>query len=166
MVRNEAKKGRQTMTSYTQASNYTLAGERINHEDVGKLALRGVLGVLILFHGVAKLTGGIDFITDVVVKAGLPAFVAYGVYVGEVVAPLMVIAGWRTRTGAALIAVNMIFAIGLVHTAELLAIGRSGGWALELQGMFLIAALAVALLGPGRYSVDARQGAAAATQVN
>jgi putative oxidoreductase len=154
------------MTSYTHASNYTQARERINQEDVGKLALRVVLGGLIFFHGVAKLTGGIDFITDVVVKAGLPSFLAYGVYVGEVVAPLMLIAGWHTRTGAALIAVNMIFAIALVHTAELLAIGQSGGWALELQGMFLIAALAVGLLGPGRYSVDARQGVAAATHVN
>ena len=154
------------MTSYTHAGNYTHASERINQEDVGKLALRVALGVLILFHGVAKLTGGIDFITDVVVKAGLPSFVAYGVYVGEVVAPLMVLAGWHTRIGAALIALNMIFAIGLVHASELLAIGPSGGWALELQGMFLFAALAVELLGPGRFSVDARQGAAAANQMN
>ena len=112
------------------------------------------------------MTGGIDFITDVVVKAGLPSFVAYGVYVGEVVAPLMVLAGWHTRVGATLIALNMIFAIGLVHASELLAIGQSGGWALELQGMFLFAALAVELLGPGRFSVDARQGAAAANQMN
>jgi putative oxidoreductase len=154
------------MTSYTQASSYTQAIGRLNPEDAGKLALRIALGVLILFHGVAKLTGGIDFITDVVVKAGLPSFVAYGVYVGEVVAPLMVIAGWRTRTGAALIALNMLFAIGLVHVSELLAIGRSGGWALELQGMFLFGALAVELLGPGRFSVDARQGTAAANHIN
>ena len=94
-----------------------------------------------------------------VVKAGLPSFVAYGVYVGEVVAPLMLIAGWHTRLGAALIALNMLFAIGLVHVSELLQIGQSG-WALELQGMFLFAALAVELLGPGRLSVDARRGAA------
>jgi putative oxidoreductase len=154
------------MTSYTHAGNYPHASERINQEDVGKLALRVALGVLILFHGVAKLTGGIDFITDVVVKAGLPSFVAYGVYVGEVVAPLMVLAGWHTRIGAALIALNMIFAIGLVHASELLAIGQSGGWALELQGMFLFAALAVELLGPGRFSMDVRQGAAATNQVN
>ena len=154
------------MTTYTHASSYTAAIGRINQQDIGKLALRIALGVLILFHGVAKLTGGIDFITDVVVKAGLPSFVAYGVYVGEVVAPLMVIAGWRTRTGAALIALNMIFAIGLVHTAELLAIGPSGGWALELQGMFLFGALAVELLGPGRFSVDMRRGATTADQVN
>jgi putative oxidoreductase len=148
------------MASYTHASSYTPAIGRINQEDVGKLALRIALGVLILFHGVAKLTGGIDFITDVVVKAGLPSFVAYGVYVGEVVAPLMLIAGWHTRLGAALIAMNMLFAIGLVHVSELLQIGQSGGWALELQGMFLFAALAVELLGPGRLSVDARRGAA------
>lgn len=154
------------MSSYTQVSNYTHASERIDQEDVGKLVLRVVLGVLILLHGVAKLTGGIDFITDAVVKAGFAPFVAYGVYVGEVVAPLMVIAGWRTRTGAALIVLNMLFAIGLVHTAELLTIGQSGGWALELQGMFLITALAVELLGPGKYSVDARrQRAATTTQV-
>jgi putative oxidoreductase len=154
------------MTSYTHVGNYTRASERINQEDVGKLALRVALGVFILFHGVAKLTGGIDFIADVVVKAGLPYFVAYGVYVGEVVAPLMVLAGWHTRIGAALIALNMIFAIWLVHASELLAIGPSGGWALELQGMFLFAALAVELLGPGRFSVDARQGATATNQVN
>lgn len=154
------------MTSYAHASSYTQAIGRIDQEDVGKLALRIALGVLMLFHGVAKLTGGIDFITDVVVKAGLPSFVAYGVYVGEVVAPLMVIAGWRTRTGAALIALNMLFAIGLVHVPELLRVGPSGGWALELQGMFLFGALAVELLGPGRFSVDARQGTAAANQIN
>ncbi len=154
------------MSSYTQVSNYTHAIGRIGQEDVGKLALRVALGVLILFHGVAKLAGGIDFISDVVVKAGLPSFVAYGVYVGEVVAPLMVIAGWHTRLGAALIALNMFFAIGLVHVSELLAIGPSGGWALELQGMFLFGALAVELLGPGRFSVDARQGAVTTDQMN
>jgi putative oxidoreductase len=43
----------------------------------------------------------------------------------------------------------MLFAIGLVHISELLAIGPSGGWALELQGMFLFGALAVELLRPG-----------------
>jgi putative oxidoreductase len=78
----------------------------------------------------------------------------------------MVIAGWHTRIGAALIALNMLFAIGLVHMSELLAIGQTGGWALELQGMFLFAALAVELLGAGRFSVDARQGAAVANQTN
>ena len=53
--------------------------------DIGKLILRLVLGGTILLHGIAKLTGGIEFISGSVTSAGLPAFVAYGVYVGEVV---------------------------------------------------------------------------------
>jgi len=128
---------------------------RADREQIGKLVLRIALGALILFHGITKLSGGgIGFIADVVTKAGLPAFVAYGVYIGEVIAPLMVISGWYSRIGAGLIAINMLFAVGLVHTAEIFSLGESGGWALELQGMFLFTAIAIALLGPGRYSVN------------
>lgn len=124
--------------------------------DWGKLILRIALGSLILLHGIAKLRGGIGPITGMVTAAGLPAFVAWGVYVGEVIAPLLVIAGWYASAGAAIIAVNMLFAVGLAHRAELFALAPTGGWALELQGMFLAAALAVALLGPGRYGVNGR----------
>jgi putative oxidoreductase len=124
------------------------------NESTGKLILRLALGVLILLHGLSKLTGGIGFITNTVTAAGLPAFFAYAVYIGEVVAPAMVIAGWYSRIGAGLIAINMLFAIGLVHKTQLFSRGDSGGWALELQGMFLFAAVALILLGPGRFSVN------------
>jgi putative oxidoreductase len=124
------------------------------NESTGKLILRVALGLLILLHGIAKLMNGIGFISSTVTAAGLPSFVAYGVYIGEVVAPLMVIAGWYSRLGAAIIGINMLFAIGLVHRAELFQLGQSGGWALELQGIFLFAAIAVTLLGPGRFSVN------------
>ncbi len=124
------------------------------NESTGKLILRLSLGVLILLHGIAKLLHGIGFISGAVTAAGLPSFVAYGVYFGEVIAPLMVILGWYSRLGAALIAVNMLFAIGLAHKAQLFQLSQTGGWALELQGMFLFAAIAVALLGPGRFSLN------------
>jgi putative oxidoreductase len=127
---------------------------RAQYEDIGKLVLRLALGGLMLFHGVAKLTGGIGFIADVAAKAGLPSFIAYGVYIGEVIAPALLIAGWYSRIAAAVIAINIVFAIGLVHMPELFTLGGSGGWALELQGMFLFTAVAVALLGPGRFSID------------
>jgi putative oxidoreductase len=91
-----------------------------------------------------------------VVQAGLPAFFAYGVYVGEVVAPLLLLVGWYSRIGAALIAINMLFAIGLVHGAELFTLNQGGGWALELQGMFLFTAIAIALIGPGRFAINSR----------
>jgi putative oxidoreductase len=124
--------------------------------DTGKLLLRLALGVLILLHGIAKLSGGIGPITGMVTGTGLPAWVGYGVYVGEVVAPLLVIAGWYARAGAAVIAINMVVAIVLAHRAELLTLGPMGGWALELQGMYLATAIAVALIGPGRYAVNGK----------
>jgi putative oxidoreductase len=123
-------------------------------EDLGKLILRITLAILILLHGIAKLQNGIDFISGMVTNAGLPAIFAYGVYVGEVLAPLLVLVGLLTRPAAWLIVINMIVAIALVHMNELFTLSKSGGWALELQGMFLFSAVAVALLGAGRYSLD------------
>ncbi|MFP5506300.1 MAG: DoxX family protein [Gammaproteobacteria bacterium] len=125
-------------------------------EDIAKLVLRLTLGILILLHGIAKLMHGIEPIQSMVTGAGLPSFFAYGVYVGEVLAPLLLIVGFHARTGALLIAINMVVAILLVHTAELAQLGASGGWKLELQGMFLFTAIAIALLGPGRIGINQR----------
>jgi putative oxidoreductase len=125
------------------------------NESTGKLVLRVTLGCLILVHGIAKLVNGIDWLDGVLANAGLPAFLKYGAYVGEVLAPLAVIAGFYARIGAWLIAVNMLFALGLVHAAELFALdAQGGGLALETQYMFLFGAIAVALVGPGRYAVN------------
>ena len=124
------------------------------NESAGKLILRLALGALILMHGISKMMHGIGFIAKTVDAAGLPGFVAYGVYVGEVIAPLMVLAGWYSRIGAAIIAINMLFAIGLVHRGELWNVSGSGGWAIELQGMFLFTAIAIVLIGPGRFSIN------------
>src|SRR5688500_18437882 len=126
--------------------------------DLGKLVLRIVLGVLILFHGVAKLIHGADYITGVVTAAGLPSFLAWGVYIGEVVAPALLLVGLWTRIAALVIALNMLFALALVHAAELATLNETGGWALELQGMFLGTAIAIALLGAGRYSLAGNNG--------
>lgn len=125
-------------------------------QDLGKLVLRIVLGVLILLHGISKLRHGLGAIEGMVTAHGLPAFVAYGVLVGEVLAPLLLLLGWFSRVGAALVAVNMLFAFGLAHMGQLAQLNEQGGWALELQGMYLAAALALALLGPGRYAVNQR----------
>ena len=125
-----------------------------NQVDLGKLVLRVTLGVLVLLHGIAKLRGGVDPIVGMVTAAGLPGFIAYGAYLGEVLGPLMLIAGFYARIGAVLVMINMAFAIGLAHMGELGQLNQSGGWALELQGMFIGTAIAVALLGPGRFSVN------------
>lgn len=124
--------------------------------DTGKLVLRLTLGILILLHGIAKLTNGIAPIEGMVTGMGLPAFIAYGVYAGEILGPILLIAGFYARIGAALIAINMLVAIALAHAGELTSLGQTGGWALELQGMFLFTAIALMLMGPGRFGVNQR----------
>ena len=124
--------------------------------DTGKLVLRVTLGILILLHGIAKLTNGIAPIQGMVAGMGLPAFTAYGVYAGEILAPLLLIAGFYARIGAALIAINMLVAIALAHADDVTRLGQTGGWALELQGMFLFTAIALMLMGPGRFGVNRR----------
>lgn len=124
--------------------------------DIGKLILRVTLGLLVLLHGIAKLKGGMAGIIGLVESQGLPGFIGYGVLIGELLGPLMLIIGWHARIGAVLVAVNMLFAIALVHMGELGRFNSQGGWALELQGMFLAASVALALLGPGRFSANQR----------
>jgi putative oxidoreductase len=125
----------------------------LENTDLGKLIVRLTLGGLLLFHGIAKLLNGIGFIEGQLASHGLPTILAYGVYIGEVIAPLMVILGYQTRIGALIIVFNMIVAIALVHGHQLLTLSSNGGWALELQGFFLFTALALIFLGPGRYKL-------------
>jgi len=127
-------------------------------DDLGKLLLRAVLAILILFHGISKVVGGIGFLTGMLAKVGMPAELGYLVYVGEVIAPLLILFGIWTRLAALVIAINMVVALLLVHTGEFFTLSKTGGWALELQGMFLVAAVVIALQGAGRYSVGGAGG--------
>jgi putative oxidoreductase len=133
-------------------------GPDSSREDLGRLVLRVTLALLLLSHGVSKLIGGVDFITGMLDNMGLPEAIGYLVYVGEVVAPLLLLVGVWTRLAALIIAGNMAAAILLVHTKEFFTMTQTGGWALELQGMYFFAALALALLGAGRYSLGGRAG--------
>lgn len=127
-------------------------------DDIAKLLLRLVLGVLILLHGWAKVRNGIGGIEAMLVMRGIPAFLAWGVYIGEVIAPLLLIAGLYTRMAAALVFINMLVAVALAHTGHFGLFTASGGWRLELQAMFAMASLVVLMLGAGRYAVGGRSG--------
>lgn len=116
----------------------------------GVLLLRFTVAGLMLFHGVAKLRNGLGGIESLLAGAGLPPWLAYGVIVGEIIAPLMVLAGVLVRPAALVIALNMIVAVALAHPAQLLTIGRTGGYGLELQAFYFFGALAIALLVDGK----------------
>lgn len=121
-------------------------------DDSGKLLLRLAIGGLMFFHGLAKVRDN-TFVEDAVSGAGLPAWMSYGVFIGEIVAPLLLIIGLFTRTAALLIVADMAVALVLVHANELTNLTRSGGLAIELPLLFLLGAAAIALVGPGRFAV-------------
>ncbi len=123
------------------------------NQDLGKLVLRLTLAAVLLFHGVAKMINGVGPIAGMVTNAGLPSQLAYLVFVGEVLAPILLAIGVWTRMAALVVVVNMLVAVMLVHRGDFLKITSSGGWALELQAFYLFVALAIVFLGAGRYSM-------------
>jgi len=126
--------------------------------DAALLVLRLTLGILVLLHGLAKLPPPPAFIVQSLTTMGLPSVLAYGVYLGEIVGPILIIIGVWTRLGALLIVANMIVAVLMVHAGDLFSLTKQGGYQLELQAMYLFTAVALALTGAGRFSVGGRYG--------
>jgi putative oxidoreductase len=124
-------------------------------DDLGKLVLRLSLSLLMLLHAISKLRYGVTPIEEMLAAWGLPAFIAKGVFLGELVAPLLMIIGSFTRPAAAVYALTMAAAIALAHPEGVLALNGYGGWEVELPGLYGLGGLALALMGPGRLSLDA-----------
>ena len=129
----------------------------LRNDDFGKLILRLTLGVLMLFHGAMKIQSPstVEYIAGNLSSAGLPSVLANGVYLGELLAPVLIILGLFTRYAGIVIVVNMLFAIYLVHAGDLFSLTQHGGWKLELQGFYLFGAMAIIFLGSGNYAVKA-----------
>ncbi len=128
---------------------------RILSADLGKLILRFALGFLMIFHGYKKAMVGITGIEGLVVKEGFPAFLAYGVYLGEIIIPLLLIIGLYTRISSLIFAVTMGFAIYLAHFSQLLEINNNtGGLVIELPLLYMLCAIALMFIGAGKYSFD------------
>ena len=119
-----------------------------HHPKAGFFVLRWAIAGTLLLHGISKLTNGIGSIQALVVKSGLPSFVAYGVLIGEVLAPLLVLTNRFVVPASLVMAFNMAVAVALVHAGQIFTLGKSGGWALELQGLYFFGSLAIALIAP------------------
>ncbi len=125
----------------------------ITNADWGKLILRVSIGGMMLCHGIGKIVGGVDGIVVAFEGRGLPGFIAYGAYIGEVVAPIALIIGFYVRPAAALLAFTMVTAIFVAHPGDILTIGDHGQWGIETPALFLFGGIAIALLGAGRVSL-------------
>lgn len=125
----------------------------VNNSDLGKLILRLLVGILLLFHGIDKLQHGYGFVEQMLVKAGFPGYFSHLVLVGELLAPFFMILGIYTRQAALIQAFVMLMAIFLVHSGELFSRSTHGGYALELQAFYLFGSLAVFFFGAGRFNL-------------
>ncbi|EGN0894867.1 DoxX family protein [Escherichia coli] len=138
--------------------------ERINviftrltdHHDTGLLLLRLTFGILMLFHGVAKIEHGVNWIVSILQAVGLPGFIAYGVYIGEVVAPVLIILGIFTRPAALIYALTLLVATLLVGAGKFFTLTEVGAWGLENEMLYFMGGIVIMLLGAGRYSVSTR----------
>ncbi len=125
-----------------------------NRLDAGRLVLRLAVGVLLLLHGISKMRNGIGWMEGMLGAVGLPAFIGYGAYVGEVVAPLFLIVGQFTRIAGLVVAFNMLSAIVLALRDKIGTLNQGGGWAIELEMLFLLGGVTIFLLGSGRYALS------------
>lgn len=116
--------------------------------DLGLLLVRISVGGLMLFHGVSKMLHGISFLVD-----NMGAF-GYAVYIGEVLAPIAILAGFRARIAAVLLAVTCVVAIAVAHAQDLFSISDHGGYANELLMLYLLGSVALFFTGAGKYAVS------------
>ena len=129
--------------------------EKFQSKETGLLIQRLSVGILILFHGIANLNTDYSFIKGLLNGIGIPEFVAYLVFIGEIIAPILIIIGWKARLASLVLAFNMLIAILMAHSADIFTLNQFGGWGIELQSLYLFGAIAIFLLGAGRYSVSA-----------
>ena len=104
-------------------------------QNFGRLLLRITVGGLLLFHGVSKMIHGVAWMAGPLAGFHLPFFIAYGAYIGEIVAPIFIILGIWTRPAALVVAFDLLTAIVLVSHARMGSLSPGGGWGMESRGV-------------------------------
>lgn len=128
----------------------------ILNPNIGQLLLRVSLGGLFLLHGIHKLQTGVEWMKELMTSNGLPAFMVYGAFVGEVLAPILIILGIATRPAALMVVFTMIIAIYVAHGGEVFELGKHGESKIELQLLYMFGALSLVFTGSGK--IGLRQG--------
>jgi putative oxidoreductase len=118
--------------------------------DAGLALLRIGAGLLLLFlHGLGKVPPAEGFV-GWIGGMGFPAPIVFAwlATLAEVVGAILIAVGLLTRPAALYVAVHFVVVVFIAHAGDALP-DR------ELAILFGLIALAIALTGPGRYSVDA-----------
>lgn len=128
--------------------------QKIQNKDTGLLIHRVSISLLIIFHGIGNMSSNYSFIKTLLSSIGLPEFISYAVFIGEIVAPILIIVGYRTRLASLILAFNMLIAILMAHSSDIFSLNQYGGWSIELQGLYLFGAISLIFLGAGKYAVS------------
>lgn len=121
--------------------------------DLGLLILRITIAGLMLFHGIAKLNH-LNGITNMLSAKGLPELMAYGVYITELIAPILMIIGFKTKLASIVFIFGMITALFLAHSEDIFALSKTGGLKIELILLYTLGALTLSFTGSGKYSIS------------
>lgn len=126
------------------------------HRELGILLLRLGIGLMFVYHGWPKISGG----PEVWLKLGsamkfvgigfAPVFWGFMAAVTEFFGGILIALGFLTRPAAIMLAFNMTIAVILKFSTGAGLGGASQ--AIEVGIVFL----SLILMGPGKYSVDAR----------
>ena len=137
----------------TRTHDTATLGRHTNWNDRGLLLLRAAVGLVFLMHGGQKLfVFGHAGVTGFMSQIGLPfpGLNAWLITLVEFGGGLALLAGAQTRIAAALLAFSMVVAIVSVHLAS----GFFAPAGFEYPLTLLLASLALAATGAGRFSVD------------
>ena len=116
--------------------------------------MRVVVGITFMAHGWQKLfTNGIEGVGGFFGSLGIPAagFFAVVVTLLELFGGLALILGIGTRIISALLAVNMLVALLMVHVSNGFFVSNGG---YELVLLLMVGSISLALAGAGAWSLD------------
>jgi len=123
--------------------------------DIGLLLIRITIACLMLFHGVAKLKG-LDSIKGMLANQSLPEILAYGVYITEIIAPILILVGYRTRLASLAFFIGMLMIIFLKQFDNIFILTKSGAIKAEIVLMYTIISLALFFAGAAKYAISTK----------
>ncbi|UNY98174.1 DoxX family protein [Zhouia spongiae] len=123
-----------------------------NYTNIGLTVLRVGISLLMMTHGYGKLQmllsgEEIQFMSFMGLSPTISLILTI---IGELIAPIFIIIGFKTRLASLFPVVTMAVAAFMVHGNDPLA-------KQEMSLLYLIAFIAIGLLGAGKFSLDGRK---------
>lgn len=123
-------------------------------QHIGLLLLRISIAFTMLIYGISKLNFGIEYINGLLEQYGLPTFLGYGVFVGEIIAPILIIIGFRTKLAGLVFAINCLVAILMDRLTDVFTLNEHGGWSIGLIFIYMMFGIAMFFMGAGKCALS------------